>query len=61
MSKSYGFEEYTFNVIVEWKCGFYQIKVKIEELEGNLKYEYEYFDINGEPIDFKKLETSILK
>lgn len=61
MSKSYGFEEYTFNVIVEWKCGFYQIKVKIQELEGNLKYYYEYYDINGEPIDFKKLESSILK
>ena len=61
MSKSFGFEEYIFNVIVEWKCGFYQIKIKIQELEGNLKYEYEYYDINGEPIDFKKLESSILK
>jgi hypothetical protein len=61
MSKSYGFEEYTFNVIVEWKCGFYQIKVKIQELDGNLKYDYEYYDINGEPIDFKKLKSSILK
>jgi len=61
MSTSFGFEEYTFNVIVEWKCGFYQIKVKIQELEGNLKYYYEYYDINGEPIDFKKLERSILK
>ena len=25
MSKSYGSEDYTFNVIVEWKSGFYQI------------------------------------
>ena len=61
MSKSYGFEEYTFNVIVEWKCGFYQLKVKIQELDGDLKYDYEYYDINGEPIDFKKLKSSILK
>ena len=61
MSKSYGFEEYTFNVIVEWKSGFYQIKVNIQELDGNLKYDYEYYDINGEPIDFKKLKSSILK
>lgn len=60
MSKSYGFEEYTFNVIVEWKGGFYQIMVKIQELDGNLKYDYEYYDINGEPIDFEKLKSSIL-
>lgn len=61
MSKSYGSEDYTFNVIVEWKSGFYQIKIKIQELDGNLKYDYEYYDINGELIDFKKLESSILK
>jgi hypothetical protein len=61
MSKSYGFAEYTFNVIVEWKYGFYQIKVNIQELEGYLKYNYEYYDINDKPIDFKKLESSILK
>jgi len=61
MSKSYGSEEYTFNVIVEWKSGFYQIKVKIQELEGNLKYNYDYYDINGKLIDFNKLESSILK
>ncbi len=61
MSKSYGSEEYAFDVIVEWKSGFYQIKVKIQELDGNLKYEYKYYDSNGEPIDFKKLKSSILK
>jgi hypothetical protein len=61
MSKSYGFEDYTFNVIVEWKCGFYQIKIKIQELDGSLKYNYEYYDINGVPIDFNKLKSSMLK
>jgi hypothetical protein len=61
MSKSYGSEEYAFDVIVEWKSGFYQINVKIQELDGNLKYEYKYYDSNGEPIDFKKLKSSILK
>lgn len=61
MSKSYGSEDYIFNVIVEWKSGFYQIKVKIQELEGEIKYNYEYYDINDKLIDFKKLESSILK
>ena len=61
MSKSYGSEEYAFDVIVEWKSGFYQINVKIQELDGNLKYEYKYYDSNGEPIDFKKLKSGILK
>jgi len=61
MSKSYDVEEYTFDVIVEWKCGFYQVKVKIQESEGKLKYHYEYYDIDGKLIDFDKLQNSILK
>ena len=35
------------------------MKVTIEEIDGKLKYKYEYFDVKGNPIDFKALESSI--
>jgi hypothetical protein len=61
MTTEYGADGYIFNVIVEWKCGFYQIQVKINKVNGKLNYVYEYFDINGKPIDFDKLKNGIVK
>ncbi|MGL2962311.1 hypothetical protein ACSVH2_00655 [Flavobacterium sp. RSB2_4_14] len=61
MTTAYGEDGYIFNVIVEWKCGFYQFQVKINKVNGKLNYFYEYFDINGKSIDFDKLKNGILK
>jgi hypothetical protein len=33
--------------------------VKIDEIDGRLKYHYEFFDVDGKPIDFKSRETNI--
>jgi hypothetical protein len=56
---SFGVGDYEYHLIVEWSQGFYQMLVKIEEIEGKLKYNYEFFDVDGKPIDFKSMETSI--
>lgn len=61
MPSSFGVAEYTFNVVVEWKGGFYQMEIRIEEFDGKLKYHYQYFDVNGNPINFEKLEQGIKK
>ena len=44
-----------------WKGGFYQMEIRIEEFDGKLKYHYQYFDVNGNPINFDKLEQGIKK
>jgi hypothetical protein len=56
---SFGVGDYEYHLINEWSQGFYQMLVKIEEIEGKLKYNYEFFDVDGKPIDFKSMETSI--
>ena len=56
---SFGVGDYEYHLIVEWSQGFYQMLVKIEEIEGKLKYSYEFFDVDGKPIDFKSMETSM--
>lgn len=56
---SFGTGDYEYHLIIEWSQGFYQMVVKIEEIDGKLKYHYEFFDVNGKPIDFKSMETSI--
>jgi hypothetical protein len=56
---SFGVGDYEYHLIVEWSQGFYQMKVKIEELNGKLSYKYEFFDVDGNPIDFKALESKI--
>lgn len=58
---SFGVAEYTFNIVVEWKGGFYQMEIRIEEFDGKLKYFYQYFDVKGNPINFEKLEQGIKK
>lgn len=61
LPNSFGVAEYSFNVIVEWKGGFYQMDVRIEEFDGKLKYFYQYFDVIGNPINFELLESNIKK
>ena len=56
---SFGVGDYEYHLVVEWSQGFYQMYIKIEEVEGKLKYTYEFFDVNGATIDFNNLETSI--
>ncbi len=56
---SFGVGDYEYHLIVEWSQGFYQMYIKIEEIDGKLKYNYEFFDVNGNTIDFNNLENSI--
>ncbi|WP_333599207.1 hypothetical protein [Flavobacterium sp.] len=56
---SFGVGDYEYHLIIEWSQGFYQMLVKIEEIDGKLKYNYEFFDVDGKPIDFKSMETSM--
>ena len=56
---SFGVGDYTYHLIIEWSQGFYQMTVKIEELNGRLKYHYEFFDVDGAPIDFKSFQSKI--
>ncbi len=59
LPSSFGVGDYSYHVIVEWNNGFYQMEVSIEEIDGKLKFKYQFFDINGKAIDFKSLENSI--
>ncbi len=56
---SFGVADYEYHLVIEWSQGFYQMKVKIEELNGKLSYNYEFFDVDGNPIDFKSMESRI--
>ena len=55
LPSSFGFGNYCYDIIVEWQDGSYQMQVDIEEIDGKLKFKYEFYNINGEPIDLKKL------
>lgn len=55
LPSSFGFGNYCYDVIVEWRDGSYQMQVDIEEIDGKLKFRYEFYNINGEPLDMKKL------
>lgn len=59
LPSSFGVGDYSYHVIVEWNNGFYQMEVNIEEIDGKLKFKYQFFDVNGKEIDFKSLENSI--
>jgi hypothetical protein len=50
---SFGVGDYYFDIIIEWNNGFYQMHVDIEELNGKLKYRYQFYDVDGKPINFK--------
>jgi len=56
---SFGTGDYEYHLIVEWSQGFYQMKVKIDEINGKLNYKYKFFDVDGNPIDFKNFESKI--
>ena len=53
LPSSFGVGDYYFDIIVEWNNGFYQMHVDIEELNGKLKYRYQFYDIDGKPINIK--------
>jgi hypothetical protein len=55
LPSSFGFGNYCYDVIVEWRDGSYQMLVDIEEIDGKLKFKYEFYNVKGEPIDLKKL------
>lgn len=59
LPSSFGVGDYYFDIIVEWSGGFYQMHVDIEELGGKLKYRYQFYDVDGHPIDFKKIQENI--
>jgi hypothetical protein len=61
LPSSFGFGNYCYDVIVEWKDGSYQMQVDIEEIDGKLNFKYEFYNVNGEPIDLKKLTNFIGK
>lgn len=60
LPSSFGVGDYSYYVIVEWNNGSYQTLVNIEEIDGKLKFKYEYYDVSGKPIDFKNLEKGII-
>lgn len=59
LPSSFGVGDYEYHLIVEWSQGFYQMFIKIDEIDGKLKYNYEFFDVNGNTIDFNNLQNSI--
>ncbi len=59
LPSSFGIGDYYYDIIVEWNNGFYQMHVDIEELNGKLKYRYQFYDVDGKPIDFKKIQENI--
>jgi len=59
LPSSFGFGNYCYDIIVEWADGSYQMQVEIEEIDGKLKFKYEFYNVNGEPIDLKKLTTGL--
>lgn len=58
LPSSFGVGDYTYDVIVEWSNGSYQMKIDIEEVDGKLKFKYKFYTVNGEPIDFNKSENT---
>jgi len=56
---SFGTGDYEYHLIIEWSQGFYQMLIKINELNGTLNYNYEFFDMDGKPIDFKSSENNV--
>jgi hypothetical protein len=58
LPSSFGVGDYYYDIIVEWNNGFYQMHVDIEELNGKLKYRYQFYDVDGNPIDFKKIQEN---
>ncbi len=56
---SFGTGDYEYHLIIEWSQGFYQMLIKINEFNGKLNYNYEFFDMDGKPIDFKNSESNV--
>ena len=61
LPSSFGYGNYCYDIIVEWRDGTYQVQVDIEEIEGKLNFKYEFYNLKGERIDLKKLTNFISK
>ncbi len=59
LPSSFGVGDYYFDLVIEWNNGLYQMHIDIEELNGKLKYRYQFFDVDGNPIDFKKMDEKV--
>ena len=59
LPSSFGVGDYYFDIIIEWNNGIYQMHVDIEELNGKLKYRYQFYDVDGKPIDLRNIEQNI--
>ncbi len=59
LPSSFGVGDYYFDVVIEWNNGLYQMHIDIEEVNGKLKYRYQFFDVDGNPIDFRKIEEKV--
>lgn len=61
LPNSFGFGNYCYDIIVEWSEGSYQLQLDIQEIDGKLDFKYEFYNVNGEPFDLKKLANLINK
>jgi hypothetical protein len=61
LPSSFGIGNYCYDIIVEWSNGSYQMQVDIEEFDGKLNFKHEFYNINGEPINFNQKENTIGK
>jgi hypothetical protein len=50
---SYGVADYYFDIVVEWNTGFYHSHIDVEEVNGKLKYHYNFFDSTGKEFELK--------
>jgi hypothetical protein len=58
LPSSFGVGDYYYDLVIEWNNGLYQMHIDIEELNGKLKYRYQFFDVDGKPINFQKMEEN---
>lgn len=59
LPSSFGVADYYYDIIVEWSKGFYQMHVDVEELDGKLKYRYQFYDINGKKLALNSTSQKI--
>jgi hypothetical protein len=59
LPSSFGVADYYYDIIVEWSKGFYQMHVDVEELDGKLKYLYQFYDINGKKLALNSTSQKI--
>ena len=58
LPNSFGVGDYYYDLVIEWNNGLYQMHIDIEELNGKLKYRYQFYDVDGKTIDFQKIKEN---